>query len=989
MTATAKPIDPKRQPIINNPYAPPDWHWPIDRSTHAFPPALEGRRRAQYIPPVAGSRARQAPGLPGDPGIQFPTIDLAQTVRDQAGQWRKDGYPGATTTTIELLEHWYNEYRENDTETPLYFAQLDAVISHIFVHEAPDEHAGEARRKLAAANAKPNKGMNRVAHKMATGTGKTLVMAMIILWQAANHRQNPDDSRFTGQFLCITPGITVKERLEQALLPNNAGNEYQTFSIAPQDPKYDEALFQANVKIVNRDKFRPPSDPYAPTGHGKTLIEGGNRPFGNGYEESTAELLQRIGMEQGAIFVINDEGHHCHPGTTSQSKAKKSTDDNTLWHNALLRIHHDNRLLKAVDMSATPVYITQSTPSLFEWIISEYSLIDAMEAGLVKIPMVPTLDGADQDPKHRDIYGNTHKQDRKFEPDAPSKNLMLKEALAKLHAHYRLIEQQWNSRNIGHHPVLAVVMDTIFNANAMYEFISQGKAGLTEFYNLPGQLPNTIIIHSKMEEDKDDSDTKMKRNVQELAELYKIHQPYGFAAEDSTSQVMRAALNTVGKPGMPGEKVRCIISVNMLTEGWDAKTVTHMLGFRAFGSALLCEQVAGRTLRRVTHDLENDLFPLETAYILGIPFPQFGDPDAVCPVCGEKPCICKPQEPIDYLDVRQRPGMDRLAVNWPNAIAYSRATGNSAASVEAKAQPDSRHTPNRPPSITTTTVESIPGTEEKLSAPENRNTRNQFLYNVSGRAARMLCNDLEQDWDDETVPRTRIFCQFLEIAKSYIKNGWLKPDPDGRWPADELRAEAAASWLVRNSEKRRGEKAEGSLLEIRTSRMEPWLGTGDMQEHQAARNPEKVYENCEKSHINHAICDSNWEVQTAEHLDRMPEVVKWARNHRLGWTIPYLMNGRQRRYYPDFVAVCPLPQGWELSIVIEVKGEEKPSDPEKRRYAEDYWVPAVNRHPEYGRQAKRIWRYLYLPESPLFEETEEKIREMIQNAANEAQQING
>ena len=212
-----EPNDPVREPIINSPFETPQWRWQLDTSTKAYAPALPGRRESQNIPPVAGSRKlRTTQALPGEMGARWIPLKLVNDIRTAVLGWQEDGYPGITQTSRDLINHWTDQEAR---QTPLYFAQIDAALTHIYLHEVA---SSQIREEIQGINDRFNDGIHRIAHKMATATGKTPVMAMLILYHTANHRNAaPDDHRFTGRFLVITPGLTVRERLQDSLDPGH------------------------------------------------------------------------------------------------------------------------------------------------------------------------------------------------------------------------------------------------------------------------------------------------------------------------------------------------------------------------------------------------------------------------------------------------------------------------------------------------------------------------------------------------------------------------------------------------------------------------------------------------------------------------------------------------------------------------------------------------------------------------------------------------
>ena len=169
-------------------------------------------------------------------------------------------------------------------------------------------------------------------------------------------------------------------------------------------------------------------------------------------------------------------------------------------------------------------------------------------------------------------------------------------------------------------------------------------------------------------------------------------------------------------------------------------------------------------------------------------------------------------------------------------------------------------------------------------------------------------------------------------------------------------------------------------MEAEGSAIAPWQDTGLLRPYDTGNNPTRVYGPTKKSEITYADCDSSWEVALAQHLDEMEEITRWARNKGLNWSIPYVVDRQQKRYWPDFVAVARLSEGLELNIVIETKGLVREYDETKRRWAQEYWVPAVNRHPEYGTAAGKLWTYLYLNSEALVAQAKERILEVIKRA---------
>ena len=969
-----EPLSPEAQPIINSPFYPPQYHWPLNSDTKAIAPAANGRRSAQNMPPVAGSGGtRRRRTQPGNIGVAWEELKLINRIRQEVADWRDAGYPGVTTTTRDLINHWTD--RE---EFPLYFAQIDAVLTHIYLRET---RPLDITKELERINIQYNDGFDRMAHKMATATGKTPVMAMLILWQAANHyASGQQDSQFVRRFLLLTPGITVRERLQDSLDPRQPKNDWKTFNLIPPGDLWEPALTSASVKIANYHQLEPRILGLKPSDKGQLLIDGGSRPTTpeelDARIETPAEIVERIAdgkTQRGNILVINDEGHHCHRGDPD----KKNQSD-TQWFLGIRHISDAGLLSYVTDMSATPIFLTQSNPRPFDWIVSDYSLVDAIEAGLTKIPRVPTRTTTEQNSRFRDIFSNTDsKQTLDFRPEDAGNNTLLKQALQVLYQDYEDRDKEWKNRS--EVPVMAIVMNSVKNANAMYRHISSsGATPLFSNYTDAVQTelrndPHTIIVHSKME-DGEAATGETGRQIRELAAAYRRNPNYGFTEDDRPEDIIRRVMNTVGRHGQPGEHVRCVISVNMLTEGWNTKTVTHLLGFRKFGSSLLCEQVAGRTLRRVTNDFQDEqdlLFKPEYAQIFGIPFPQYEEPEG-----GKDPTPSLPPVTVEPLESQRR-----FRIEWPNIVKLQRPGSHQAVQVRTKlGGPDEPYTviDVRPE---TAISEGITGPHVEMTSDAHE-TKGTFLY----RAAREVVRTIEKETEQQAltdqpgqpvIQVAKLFGQTVKAAQQYHGSGYIEgPENQDRWPTDETSILKASQWLHRNLDIIKP-KTGAIWLEAISSAISHWQHTGELPEYDTGNNPKRIYGPTKKSEISYAHCDSEWELWVAKQLDDMDDILRWTRNKVLNWSIPYVADRQQKSYWPDFVAVAQLNDRQELHIVIEVKGLERDNDPIKRRWAQEYWVPAVNHHQEYGQATGRTWAYLYLADEPLVINATSRVQELI------------
>ncbi len=217
--------------ILNSPYNEPGEFWSYARETRSFSREA-GRRKAGYVIATPGATGFDDMGT-------FVEIPLVNFIRPRVQDWRERGWPGVSGTTRRLLEHWRNR---EEREHPFFFCQLEAIETLVWLAEAPEsERVGVEI---------PGDGgpFRRVCSKMVTGSGKTIVIAMLIAWHILNKVANPADARFSKYILAIAPGLTVRNRL-QVLNPNAAGNYYDEFNVVPAGLR--EQLRQGRVVIRN------------------------------------------------------------------------------------------------------------------------------------------------------------------------------------------------------------------------------------------------------------------------------------------------------------------------------------------------------------------------------------------------------------------------------------------------------------------------------------------------------------------------------------------------------------------------------------------------------------------------------------------------------------------------------------------------------------------------------------------------------------------
>ena len=357
--------------IINNPYSEPKIHWDYDRTNRTFS-IKDGRRPAGYIIASGSSKSFDDPGV-------FVEIPLVNQIRGRVKEWREKGYLGVSGVTRNLLAHWNSA---GERHNRFFFCQLEAIETLIWLTEAaPADKVGIDI---------PTDGGNfgRWCTKMATGTGKTVVMAMLIAWQVLNKAAYPQDKRFSKNIMLVAPGLTVKKRLS-VLQPSDEKNYYQAFSIVP--PSLIEQLRQARVLIHNWHSLAWEKEEQVKKR--KSVDKRGAKSL----EAYTREIL---GDMQNAknIIVINDEAHHAWrvPSESKLKGVKKDEiEESTIWVGGLDKLHISRGILQCFDFSATPFAPSgkkSTEEALFDWIVSDFGLYDAIESGLVKTPRVVVKD---------------------------------------------------------------------------------------------------------------------------------------------------------------------------------------------------------------------------------------------------------------------------------------------------------------------------------------------------------------------------------------------------------------------------------------------------------------------------------------------------------------------------------------------------------------------------------------------------------------------
>ena len=299
------PIQPVERPILCNPYEEPDAHWVYDTDTGE---AIRqpGRRDAGYWYKTERTGSGQLQIFREE---EWDDLPLVNRLRDDVRRWRESNYRNATNVTRELLNHWTRE----DKERRLFFCQLEAVETIIWLAEIrragkrtgfnpqfTDENLNEL---VDAPEMTDLPELIRYGCKMATGSGKTVVMAMLIAWAFCNRGKVPSDERFPKAALVVCPNLTIKERL-QVLRPESADNYYDAFELIPT--KLRPLLNSGKVLVTNWHRFAPES-PQTEGGSTYSVVNKG--------EETPDAFAKRVLgelHERAPIMVLNDEGHHAY-----------------------------------------------------------------------------------------------------------------------------------------------------------------------------------------------------------------------------------------------------------------------------------------------------------------------------------------------------------------------------------------------------------------------------------------------------------------------------------------------------------------------------------------------------------------------------------------------------------------------------------------------------------------------------------------------------
>lgn len=990
-------------PILNSPYEYPARHWELDASGQPTQRIAESRRRADFITPIPKPKKRSTKQgemlFADDKGLssanqQYDLTSIINQVRGEVDTWRRlpESQWQVTPDTARLLKHW--RHHEFAGVRP-FFCQIEAVETAIWLTEVATRSRSAAAKvvmnHLASANRDANPELNRLTLKLATGAGKTTVMAMLIAWQTLNAARSPNSKIFTRGFLVVAPGLTIKDRL-RVLQPNDPDNYYKHRELVPNDLQED--IQRAKIVITNFHAFKARERIELSAG-GRALLQGRIGPELD-TTETEGQMIQRVmpdlmGFKN--ILVLNDEAHHCYREKSPEpdddvlkGDERKEADHNNeaarVWISGLEAVNRKLGVSRVFDLSATPFFLSGSgyaEGTLFPWTMSDFSLMDAIECGIVKLPRVPVaenISGNDM-PMFRNLWENIRKdmpkagRGKSGDLDPLKLPAVLQTALQALYGHYEKTFEVWKQSGISVPPCFIIVCQNTAISKLVYDYVSgfvQKDSGGTETLHNgrlkllqnfdettgnPLPRPNTLLIDSEQLEAGDALDDNFRAMAADEIGRFKreiVERTGNAHAADNLqdNELLREVMNTVGKAGQLGASIRCVVSVSMLTEGWDANNVTHILGIRAFGTQLLCEQVIGRALRRQSYELNKEgLFDAEYADIFGVPF-DFA----------AKPVVAPPQPPRDTIQVRAvRPDRDHLEVRFPRVEGYrvelpeDRLTAQFGDDSVLVLTPDLVG-----PSVTTTS--GIIGELANMTLEHLKEVRpSTLLFHLTKHL-------LYSKWRDSgEEPKLYLFGQLKSITRQWLETSLVCRG--GTYPAllmYQQLADIACNRITAGiTRAMMGAKPIKLMLD-------PFNPVGSTQNVRFNTSRRERWDTCgppPKNPVNWVIYDSDWEAEFCRLAEAHPKVLAYTKNHNLGLEVPYLMGADARRYLPDFIVLVDDGHGPEnpLHLVVEIKGYRREDAKVKKETMETYWIPGVNNLQTHGRWEFAEFTDVYAMES--------------------------
>ena len=899
--------------IINSPYEEPKQYWQYLPDEQKFQ-LCEGRRPAGYIVATESSKSIDTPG-------EFHEIELVNKyIRPSLKRWQQDGYLGLSTISKRLLEHW-KEFEGRNHK--FFFCQLEAIETLMFLTEAPQAYKNGIHINGDGGD------FIRWCSKMATGSGKTIVMSMLIAWQILNKIASPKDTRFSKNVLIIAPGLTVKSRL-QVLNPADENNYYQEFNIVPSG--FMDKLRQGKIKIINWHALAWVSE------EKMQKKKGVDKRGAKSDEAYVREVLGDMHKAKNLI-VINDEAHHAwrvNPDFKAKKEEKELVAEATIWVSGLDRIHKARKIINCFDLSATPFAPSgkkATEEALFPWIVSDFGLNDAIESGLVKTPRVVIRDDGKPDNELRTklyhIYPHVSDDiNRKGALENEPLPDLIKNAYVLLAKDWLEWKKDWEEEGRKTPPVMITIANTTITSSRIknsfqHDSFLLSKYGFGDLNKEEGllQIDNKVLK---------EIDIYSNEDIIESSDIVEPEEKK--LTKDEQIKQIRKIVDTVGKEGEPGEKIQNVISVGMLSEGWDAKTVTHILGLRAFSSQLLCEQVVGRGLRRTSYEVgEDGLFEAEYVNIFGVPFTFLPHEDGDTPKAKETQ---KPKTKIEPLKSKAEfeiiiPNVIRIDYVYKSKLTLNIDTVKTleidpydvitkaelAAMLEGK------------PNLASLTEIDIRRIAEK--------TRLQSIIFLI--ASSIYNNEQNKDWkgskENLLIQLIGIVEKFINSNKIKIKNPVFNKDEIRRRVLIMLNMNKVIQHIWNEIKAENAEELtpvfDKERPYISTSQMAVWW-TSKIKKGQIPFN---------KTHTNHIVCDSKMEFMEAKIIDDCENVIAFTKNDHLGFIIHYNYQGIIHRYYPDFI--IKLISG--KMLILETKGKDDEQNRTKRAFLAE-WCKAMNNY---------------------------------------------
>ena len=770
----------------------------------------------------------------------------------------------------------------------------------------------------------------RLCAKMATGSGKTVVMAMVIAWQVLNKTAYPRDTRFSRDVLVIAPGLTVRRRLA-VLEPSNPANYYREFNVVPS--ALQDKLRRGRVAVRNWHALNWETD---------EQIKRKRSVDKRGAKSDAAYAREVLGDMANArnLLVINDEAHHAWrtPAAARMRGVKKAERDQaTKWIGGLDRIARARGILTCYDFSATPFAPTggrSSDGSLFGWIVSDFGLNDAIEAGLVKTPRVVVHDDALPDTRtfKSRLYHIYNDRDvkpdlsRRAQAEKPLPDLVLN-GYFLLGFDWQETAQAWAKAGAETPPVMITVANRTETAARVKHAFDAKRVEIDELCN----PKRTLHIDSKVLERAEASEFSGESFVDGNGTKPAKTKP-------QQAELLRQQVDSVGQVGKPGAQIQNVISVGMLSEGWDAKTVTHIMGLRAFTSQLLCEQVVGRGLRRTSYEVdpETGLFEPEFVNVFGVPF-------AFLPHQGAGVVVPPPTPPKTAVEPRAERA--EFEISWPNVVRVDQVYRPRLSLDLACVEPLHLNA-SQTASLAELAplVDGEPDVSRLRAIDLERLAQKSRTQRIVFRTAADVYKQMQPDWRGGDAV---LLGELVRLVEAFIRSDRIRILPT-LFERDELRRRLMITLnmtrLIQHIwEAIRFENTE--RLELVLDQDQPVRSTGDMATWYTGRRctPTK------RSHINVCVHDGSWEAAEAFELDRNPSVSAWVKNDHLDFDVLYIHNGVVRKYRPDFI--IRMDSG--VHLVLEVKGRDSPENQTKRRFLAE-WVDAVNAHGGFGRWASDV-----------------------------------